>query len=112
MEICKFKSLFIQIRDLIKIHKIDSSLRPIVNCKDAPAYTLARVLARNLEMFIPLPNTFNVKNSIQPMNDHRDIPFDKDLKFVSFDIKNMYYNIPITELIKIIDIMCKQKISA
>jgi len=43
------------------------------------------------------------------MNDH-DIQFDQDLKFVSFDITNMYSNIPITELIKIIKIMCKQNV--
>jgi hypothetical protein len=32
-----------------------------------------------------------------------DIPFDKDLQFLSFDITNMCSNIPITELIKIIE---------
>lgn len=110
METCKFKPLFTQIRDLIKIHKINSPIRPTVNWKDALAYKLARMLARNIEMFIPLPYTLKVKNCIQLTNDHRDIPFDNDLKFVSFDITNMYYNSHRTELIKIIDIMCKQKI--
>jgi hypothetical protein len=43
------------------------------------------------------------------MKDLPDIQFDQDLKFFSFDIKNMYSNIPITEIIKIIEIMCKQK---
>jgi len=42
------------------------------------------------------------------MEDLLDIPFDKDLKFVSFDIENTYSNIPITELTKIIEVMCKQ----
>jgi hypothetical protein len=42
------------------------------------------------------------------MNDLRDIPFEKELKFVSFDITNMYTNIPTHELIGIIKIMCKQ----
>ena len=37
-----------------------------------------------------------------------DIPFDKDLKFFKFDIENTYSNIPITELTKIIVVMCKQ----
>ena len=34
--------------------------------------------------------------------------FDKKLKFVSFDITNMYSNIAIIELIKIIELLCKQ----
>jgi len=96
------------IRVLIKIHKADSPIRPRVNWKDAPAFNLARTLARNLETFIPLPCVFNIKNTIQLMNDLLDIRFNEDLKFVSFDIINMYSNIPITELIKIIKITCKQ----
>jgi hypothetical protein len=52
--------------------------------------------AGNLEMFVPLSYTLNVKNTIQLMNDLRDIPFDKDLEFVSFDITTMYTNITIT----------------
>ena len=66
------------------------------------------MLAKNLETFIPLPYTFNVKNTIQLMNDLCDIPFDKNLEFVSFDIMNMYTNTPITEIIKIIKVLCKQ----
>jgi hypothetical protein len=42
------------------------------------------------------------------MNDLLEGPFKQDLKSVSFDITNMYSNIPITELIKIIEIMHKQ----
>lgn len=67
------------------------------------------MLARYLETFFPLPYIFNIKNTVQLMKDLPDIQFDQDLKFFSFDIKNMYSNIPITEIIKIIEIMCKQK---
>jgi hypothetical protein len=52
------------IRGLIKIHKADPPIRPRVNWKDAPAYNLARILARNLELFIPLPYIFNIRNTV------------------------------------------------
>jgi hypothetical protein len=42
------------------------------------------------------------------MIDFLEIPFEQDFKFFSFDITNMYSAIPITQLIKIIEIMCKQ----
>ena len=71
---------------------------------------LVRMLARYLEMLVPLPYLFNIKNIIQLMNDLPDIPFDQDLKLFSSDITNMDSNIPITELKKIIEIMCKKKI--
>ena len=64
--------------------------------------------AKNLEIFIPLQYIFNITNSIQLMEDLLDITFDKDLKFISVDITNKYLNIPITEIIKFIEIMCKQ----
>jgi hypothetical protein len=40
------------------------------------------------------------------MKDLLEIPFDKDLKFVSFDIMNMYSNVTVNQLIKIIELMC------
>ena len=81
------------IRCLVKIHKPDAPIRPIINWKEAPAYKLAKQLAKNLEKFIPLPHIYNVE---------------KYLKSVSFNITNMYTNIPMKELIKIIENMCKQ----
>ena len=48
-------------RGLIKVHKADSPIRPIINWTNAPAYKLARMVAKNLEIYIPLPYIFNVK---------------------------------------------------
>ena len=64
------------------------------------------MLSKKLEIYTPLPYTFNVKNTV-----HKwllEIPYDQDLKFASFDISNMYSNIPTNELIKVIDLMCDQ----
>ena len=80
-------------------------IRPIINWKEAPAYRLAKQLVKNLETFIPLPHIFNIKNSVHLMNDLNEIPFEKYLKFLSFDITNMYINIPTKELITIIENM-------
>jgi hypothetical protein len=37
------------------------------------------------------------------MNDLKEIPFEEDLKFASFDISYMYTNIPTNELSEIIE---------
>ena len=63
------------------------------------------MLAKNLEIHMPLLHIFNVKNTIQLMKDLLDIPFNNDLKLISFDITNMYSNVPVKELIKITEIM-------
>jgi hypothetical protein len=96
------------IRGLTKIHKEDSPIRPVVNWKNAPAYKLAKMLSKKLSIYIPLPHTFNVKHTVQLMSDLREIPFDQNLKIASFDITNMYSNVPTGELTKIIDLMCNQ----
>ena len=40
------------------------------------------------------------------MNDLKEIPFEEDLKRASFDISNMYKNIPTNQLSKIIKRLC------
>jgi len=42
------------------------------------------------------------------MNDLLEIPYNKDIKFVSFDTTNMYSNTPDKELLKIIKLICNQ----
>jgi hypothetical protein len=95
------------IRGLIKIYKEVSPIRPIVNWKSAPAYKLAKMLSKNSIYTSPppVPYTFNVKNAAHLKNDLLEIPYDQNLKFASFDITNMYSNLPINELIKTVDIM-------
>jgi hypothetical protein len=46
---------------------------------------------------------FNVKNTTQLINDLTDIPYDHNLRLASFDITNMYTNIPTNELLDIIN---------
>jgi len=66
------------------------------------------MLSKKPSICNPLPNTFNVKNTAQLMNHLREIPFDQNLKFASFRITNMYSNVPTGELIKVMDLSCKQ----
>lgn len=90
------------IRGLIKIHKTDSPIRPIVKWKNAPAYKLTIKLSNKLEIYIRLPHIFNVKGTTHLMKDLLEIPFDKNLKSISFDIMNTYSNVLVTNVLKII----------
>jgi hypothetical protein len=93
-----------------KIHKEGSSIKPVVNWKNAPAYKLARTLVRKLQKHIPVPYAFNIKNTTQLINDLKEIPFDQNLRFISFDISNMYTNIHTDELLTIIELACENNI--
>jgi transposase-like protein len=93
------------IRGLPKIHKPDCPVRPIINWRNAPAYKLARTLNSLLKFYIPLPNVFTIKNSVHLINELQAFPCTPSTKFASFDITNMYPNIPTDELIPIIQHM-------
>jgi hypothetical protein len=88
------------IRGLIKIHKPDATIRPTVNWKQASAYKTAKLLIKKLTQHLPLPNTFNVKNSVHLIQDLAEIPFNPNIQFVSFDIKTCIPTYPLMNLSK------------
>jgi hypothetical protein len=55
-----------------------------------------------INTYIPLPFTYNVKNSVQLVDEVKSIPYNPNLRFASFDISNMYTNIPTNQLPDII----------
>jgi hypothetical protein len=96
------------LRGLIKIHKTESPIRPVVNWKNAPAYKLAKMLVGVLQTHTLLPYGFNVKNTTHLISDLTDIPYDHNLRLASFDITNMYTNIPTNELLRILNSACNK----
>ena len=95
------------LRGLIKVHKEDTPIRPIVNFRNAPTYNVTKMLANVLTNYIPLPSVYNVKNSVQLMKDLDYIPCPPDLRLASLNISNMYTNTPTNELLDIIENTCK-----
>jgi hypothetical protein len=95
------------IRGLLKIHKSEAPIRPVVNWQHAPAYKLAKLLSDRLQYELQLPYTFNVKNSIHLMSELKNIvPYNSNIRLASFDISNMYTNIPTTKLPTLITEIC------
>jgi len=91
------------IRGLLKVHRDDYPIRPVINWKNAPVYKIAKMLTKKLLIHIPLPYIYNVKNTTQLINDLKEIPYNDNLRLASLDIANMYTNIPTGELITIIN---------
>jgi len=89
------------LRGLIKVHKTNTPIRPTVNFKNAPSYKLSKMFTDMLKSYIPLPNVYNVHNSIQLMRDLSEIPLVSSLKIASLDISDMYTNIPTKDVINI-----------
>lgn len=63
---------------LIEIHEISTTIRPIVNWIIVSEYKLRTLTVNNLETYIPLASTSNVKITIQLIDDLLAIPHNKD----------------------------------
>jgi hypothetical protein len=93
VEIYKSEFCYPSNKRIHKIHKVDTTIRHVVNWKNAPAYKLARMFSEKIKTYTFLPYVFNVKNTTQLIKDLTDIPFDPKLKLAFFDITDMYSNI-------------------
>ena len=62
------------IKGLIKIHKPEQTIRPVVNWRNAPAYKLAGLFTREFKRLAPLPNTNNLNNTTDLINKLKDTP--------------------------------------
>jgi hypothetical protein len=78
----------------IKLYTQNTPIRPVVNWRNSPAYHMAKFVTKTLKETLNLPFTYNIKNSIQLINDFNNIPINENTRICSFDIKYMYTNIP------------------
>jgi hypothetical protein len=78
----------------IKLHKHNTPIRPIINWTNAPAYKLAKYLAITLHKYLQLTYTYNVENTMYLITDLQTIETDENRRLYSFDIENIYTNIP------------------
>jgi hypothetical protein len=79
----------------LKLHKADIPIRPVINNRTAPAYKLAKHLAKIVTQYITLNNHYNVTSSTNLANDLRKLEIHENHRMITFDIKDLYVNIPI-----------------
>ena len=85
----------------IKLHKQGNPIRPVVNKKNAPAYKLAKYLAKILQEYIQLKYQYNVKNATTLAQDLTHMKINDKHRLITFDIKDLYVNIPTKETLTI-----------
>ena len=62
------------LKGLIKLHKPEQPIRPVVNWQKAPAYKLARLFTQKIRLLAPLPNRYNLENSMDLIKKLNDTP--------------------------------------
>ncbi|XP_071056828.1 uncharacterized protein [Onthophagus taurus] len=90
------------LKSLIKLHKVEQSIRPIISNVNTPSSIIAKKLQTFLHKTFSNQFQYNIKNSTQLIDKLKNIHITKEHRLISFDIKNLYSNIPIKPTIDII----------
>jgi hypothetical protein len=77
------------IKGLLKLHKPINPIRPLVNWRNAPTYTLAKFLLYIPKSYAPHSYAFNVKNTKKNNYWKYKSHFNGELKFI-----NVYTHLP------------------
>lgn len=91
------------LKALPKIHKLNTPIRPVVNCRNAPTYHLAKFLHKHISQHFSFQDNRSVKNTSDLIKNLNKIEVKENSRLVTFDVENMFTNIPTQETITIIE---------
>ena len=86
----------------LKLSKTAITIRPIINNRTAPSYSLAKYLAKIINQYIIMNNHCNALNFSTLANDLTKLKINENHRMLTFDIKDLYVHIPTDEIINII----------
>ena len=87
---------------LIKLHKINKPIRPIISSCDSSTYKLSKFILNFFKDKIQFKPTYTINNRSDLIDSIRQTKLPKTFTLVSFDIENLYSNIPIAETLQLI----------
>ena len=96
------------ITGLPKLHKPNTPIRPLINFTTSPSYRIAKFLNIWLTQNIKLEDNSSIKNNIELVDKIISIHIPSGAKLASFDVTNMYTNIPIAETLQITENLLTQ----
>ena len=86
---------------LIKLHKIDRPIRPVVSFTTAPSVKLSKKLIPIIKFHSNFQPEFSIKNSLELIDKVKDIIIPNNSFLLSFDVKNLFPSVPPNEVIQI-----------
>jgi hypothetical protein len=93
----------------IKTHKEGTPIRPVINSIQAPSYKLAKYLNKKLQGMQNLPSNYNTKNSKEVALELFNTQTKDYHRTISLDIKDLYVNIPIKDILRITKIWLQKQ---
>ena len=85
---------------LVKVHKNNNPVRPVVSMIGTTEYLFAKFLDEIIKPYIP--QTYLLKSNKQFLDRINNFQFDANQKLVSFDVLSLFINVPLEETIQLI----------
>lgn len=101
---CMMNPIMPKLRSQPKIHKDGTPIRPIVSCIDSPGYILSQKLNQFLSKNYVFTGNFMLKNTLELIEAIQEIPIPENSILCSFDVTNLYTNVPVDEAIELVRI--------
>ena len=77
-------------------------IRPLENFTTAPSFNVSKKLTEKIKNSTKLKHNHSIKNNTDFVNKMKNIKIQSNYKLASFDIVDLYTNIPIQEILTIL----------
>ena len=91
-----------KLKGLVKLHKADRPMRPLVNCIQSPCYKIAKFVATFLKENYQFAPRKSIRNNGELMEQLDQLEIKSNDKLISFDVSNMFGTIPKEELLALL----------
>ena len=83
---------------LVKTHK-NNAMRPIISSVNSCSYRLSQWLTNILSPYVGTVSNAHIVNNVDLINKLKNITIDYPFTLVSFDVKSLFTNMPLEDLI-------------
>lgn len=87
----------------IKLHKNGHPIRPVVSFTNSPASIISKLISQKLPTLLNYNSTYSINNSAILTEELMKLKICEDHIMVSFDVSNLYTNVPIKETLKLVE---------
>ncbi len=84
---------------LIKTHKPNNPVRPIISSVGCASYKLSKWLVSILTPYVGNISNSNIKNNVDLIEKLNNIDVNYEFKMVSFDVTSLFTKVPVDDLI-------------
>lgn len=96
---------------LIKLHKENYPIRPVVSFVSAPSTKLSKTLINIILQFCKFRPKYSIKNSYELVKNIKHLTIPRNAKLISFDVKNLFPSVPPNEVLNLVEeLLIKNKV--